>query len=283
MGILTMPALELATASAAADGVFAGTTQLNRPYESSGMENIMSTTKRVLGGALASLVGVAAALFLGAAPAYADNGPHVRVAGTPGGGQLVSELQPRRCTACHRIHTAKSADGRLLKTEQVSLCYSCHGDGGTGAITNVQSGIAYSGAVAQDPVTGQWATAVRGGEVGALRGGGFDRAMIDAGAAKQASGRNDPVVVPGLIPAATVVEGTSGNHMGGQGIVWGSGPISQAAYSGQALPAGVQLECGSCHDPHATATTGSSRPSPTSCRARRPRRPPGRSPSPTPR
>ncbi len=208
----------------------------------------MSTTKRVLGGALATLVGVASALFISTAPAYADNGPHVKV--STADNVLVSELQPGRCASCHRVHTAKSTDGMLLKTDQTNLCYSCHGDGGTGAMTNVQSGIGYAGAGEVDPTTGIWTDSVRGAQVGALRGGGFDQAMIDAGAAVRAGTTSPTGATAHLIPAATTPEVTNGNHMGGQGIVWGAGAYSETPVAGTALAAGVQLECGSCHDPH---------------------------------
>ncbi len=98
----------------------------------------------------------AVSLFAGAAPASADNGPHVKGAG------LVADT----CAACHRAHTAQAP--YLLKEPQTTLCYTCHGASGTGANTDVEDGVGYSGAD-------------RTGTPGALRGGGFSYALIDSG------------------------------------------------------------------------------------------------------
>jgi predicted CXXCH cytochrome family protein len=89
-----------------------------------------------------------------------------------------------RCASCHRAHTAKSAY-LLAASSQENLCFTCHGDGGTGATTDVQSGIAYGGAGTVD-ATGKWIGASRTTTVaGALRGGGFETAMIGASQASK--------------------------------------------------------------------------------------------------
>ncbi len=98
-----------------------------------------------------AFLGVGSAVILGlgvmgAAPAFADNGPHVSTAGN---------TTVDRCAACHRAHTAQ--DSYLLKSAQTSLCTTCHD--GTGATTDVVRGI--------------------GSGAGALRGGGFSYALIN--------------------------------------------------------------------------------------------------------
>ena len=61
------------------------------------------------------------ALGLGAVPAVADNGPHVKGAGVLADG----------CADCHRVHTAKT--DMMTRDTQPQLCYTCHGASGTGA------------------------------------------------------------------------------------------------------------------------------------------------------
>ncbi|MCL5256492.1 MAG: hypothetical protein M1319_01695 [Chloroflexi bacterium] len=54
--------------------------------------------------------------------AFANAGPH--------GGY---DADTAACAACHRAHTAVSADGMLLKaTDEYALCTSCHGQGASG-------------------------------------------------------------------------------------------------------------------------------------------------------
>lgn len=195
----------------------------------------MSTKTRVLGGALATFVGVAAALFLAAPSAYADAGPHQsKAVNADTTGAVVSSLGDTRCASCHRAHTAKSSY-LLAASDQEELCFTCHGDGGTGAATNVQNG--YSN---------------RDG--GALRGGGFDYALIDAGNATKDlvynASRNSYSSTNQKIGVLSAKEATTSSHLGGPNTVWGNGPISATENAGTVTTSSTKLECGSCHDPH---------------------------------
>jgi predicted CXXCH cytochrome family protein len=217
----------------------------------------MSTDKRVLGGVLALVTGAAAALLFGAAPAYADNGPHQSKAATVAGTVTLDQMGADRCASCHRAHSAKSAY-LLAASSQESLCFTCHGDGGTGATTNVQSGIAYGGGSTVD-ATGKWISANRDTVVaGALRGGGFDKAMIDSGTGSKelyvsvnattgVSSLRSRNQVIGVLSAPAR---TTSSHLGGPNTIWGNGAYSATGDAGPVTDATTKLECGSCHDPH---------------------------------
>ncbi len=112
------------------------------------------------------LAGGALWLLYMAMPALADGGPHVILTNSgTGGAGLAGD-----CAGCHRAHRGQAAE--LLKTTLPGLCLSCHD--GTGATVNVVDGIQYvpSGS---DPAAGQHTSSV----LGALRGGGFEFALID--------------------------------------------------------------------------------------------------------
>jgi predicted CXXCH cytochrome family protein len=180
-------------------------------------------------------LGVGSALIFtmgGVGPAVADNGPHVSSAvGVPTVGVQVGG---DRCASCHRVHTAQGAF--LLTTGQEGMCFTCHGTTGTGASTDVVDGVGYS-------------SAARTGAPGALRGGGFDYALIDSAnptkevylSGTNLRGRNQ--VIPVLAAGAAV---TSTHSIDTPGTAWGNGPISDTPNAGAA----ITLECGSCHDPH---------------------------------
>ncbi|MHB1475101.1 MAG: cytochrome c3 family protein [Dermatophilaceae bacterium] len=159
--------------------------------------------------------------FGAAAPAFADNGPHVAGAG------IVTD----RCATCHRVHTAKA--GNLLTEAQSTLCYTCHGSTGTGATTDVKDGTGYA---AGSRVT----------KTGALRGGGFSYALIDsANPGGQLAGSFNSTGTIGVLAAGATV--TSAHTVDGtSATAWGNGAISTTANYG----ATIQLTCGSCHDPH---------------------------------
>lgn len=206
---------------------------------------------------LPALVAAAsAAFFLGAVPAYADNGPHVSTAtNTPTTGVRITDAGQGRCASCHRAHTARAAF-LLNATSEESLCYSCHGDGGTGATTDVQSGLGYDAAAATTyPGTTTTLTVDRGTTVaGALRGGGFDKAALGTGAATKEiylSGTNYRSRAQ-LIPPLATPQTTTSNHLGGVDIMWGNGPISSTANTGKDMSTTTttKLECTACHDPH---------------------------------
>lgn len=178
-------------------------------------------------------LGIGAALMFtmgGVGPAQADNGKHISTAQGAGiTGGLVNNAGGR-CAGCHRAHTAKAE--YLLKVAQPQLCYSCHADGG-GASTNVVSGVIMDTAQA-------------------LRGGGFEKALIGSALATKDTGAVDPVTgrmatsnqtVPVLAAGVTttskhLIDGVSA------ATAWGNG--TDASGAGKSLT----LECGSCHDPH---------------------------------
>jgi predicted CXXCH cytochrome family protein len=162
------------------------------------------------------VLGSAMALLGVAAPAAADNGPHVQ-----GAGALADT-----CASCHRAHTA--AAPMLLKESQTSLCYTCHGSGSTGANTDVEDGVGYS-------------AAGRTGAKGALRGGGFKYALIDSG---NPSGNGYVGEIPVRSSGAAVTSTHSVDES--EQTAWGNGAISGTANYGTTMP----LRCGSCHDPH---------------------------------
>jgi predicted CXXCH cytochrome family protein len=168
--------------------------------------------------ARASIVGCMVALLGATAPAMADNGPHVKGIGGP-----TSDT----CGSCHRVHTAQAP--RLLKEPQTTLCYTCHGSSATGANTDVESGVGYSGSE-------------RGGGVaGALRGGGFEYALIGSGS-PEGNGYLGEVPVLGSGEKVTSTHSIDDS----QQTAWGNGPISASTAYGKTIP----LRCGSCHDPH---------------------------------
>lgn len=133
-------------------------------------------------------LGVGSAVILGlgvmgAAPAFADNGPHVSSS---------TDMTVDRCAGCHRAHTAQ--DAYLLKSPETQLCQTCHD--GTTANTDV--------------VDGTW-TGTGGG---ALRAGGFTNAKIDG-----ASGVKGTSI--GVLASATSI--TSSHTVGQEGVAWGGG------------------------------------------------------------
>ena len=158
----------------------------------------------------------AASLFVVAAPAAADNGPHVKGAG----------LTADTCAACHRAHTAKAP--YLLKESQETLCFTCHGPSAAGASTDVEDGVGYSGGG-------------HTGTKGALRGGGFKYALIDSG---NPSGNGYLGEIPVRASGAPVTSTHSIDES--EQTAWGNGPISGETNYGAA----ISLTCGSCHDPH---------------------------------
>ncbi len=172
-------------------------------------------------------------LFVAAIPTLADGGPH-QMATNNGTGGLTADT----CAGCHRAHTATAAS--LLNSDQPGLCLNCHD--GSKATTDVIDGVQYSATAKAAPV------------LGALRGGGFQYALIDSSNAARLSYtsgsnvRNIGHVQP-LATGAAVTSthgGTGGiyNAGWGTGTVWGNGAV------GSGVGATVTLECASCHNPH---------------------------------
>lgn len=216
----------------------------------------MRTHKKVRTRLVALGATAAAAFFLGAVPAYADNGPHVSTAtNTPTTGVKITDAGQGRCASCHRAHTARAAY-LLNATSEESLCYSCHGDGGTGATTDVQSGLGYDAAATTTYPNGTTLTVDRGTTVvGALRGGGFEKAALGTGKATKeiylsgSNYRSRNQLVP---PQTDTPQETTSSHLGGVGTMWGNGPLSGTANPGKDMSTttATKLECTACHDPH---------------------------------
>jgi predicted CXXCH cytochrome family protein len=172
-------------------------------------------------GVVAGTVFTVAAFVAGGAPTIsADAGPHVATG---------SDATPDKCASCHRIHTGQNE--YLLKEAGTieDFCYSCHGNGGPGSDLAVQEG-KYYGFGSGPPY---------GGKVtyGALRGGGFETALINT---------DDPT--PDFIGTLSTGEATQSWHtIDGTtaGTLWGNGapgtPGTGPTYT---------LDCASCHDPH---------------------------------
>lgn len=178
------------------------------------------------------LLGAGSALMFtmgGVGTAQADNGPHISTAMGTNSTANIADQGATRCASCHRAHTAKAA--LLLKAAQPALCYSCHG-GGLGAKTDVQNGTS-------------------GSSGAALRGGGFDYALIGAGAAVKKTGDmgNYGPTHSTVVPVGASEATTSSHQINGttSGTMWGNGAISASWNPGKAS---VVLECSSCHDPH---------------------------------
>jgi len=172
------------------------------------------------------LAGCAVWLLVAAVPVFADNGPHQQGASSP---------TTDGCSGCHRAHTAQGAN-LLAGSSQMNLCYTCHGTSGTGATTDVQDGVQYEPATTTRVIT----TTRTGTLAGALRGGGFDRAVLDTSLGSSVA----PAI--GTIPLPAGNNVTSKHNVDAAGTAWGWGDISGTSNPGTS----VDLTCASCHDPH---------------------------------
>ena len=172
----------------------------------------------------AGAVGSVIWLGMAAAPALADNGPHVSTAGN---------TAVDRCAACHRAHTAQAQ--YLTRQAQPAMCFTCHGPTAGGATTDVVDGIGYSAI-----------DIGRTGTAQALRGGGFSYALIDSGHASRSASGVTPAFKTVPVLAAGVATTSAHTVDGSMQTAWGNGAISATASAG----AQISLRCGSCHDPH---------------------------------
>jgi predicted CXXCH cytochrome family protein len=191
------------------------------------------------------LIGVGSALMFtmgGVGPAQADTvwtPIHTSTAGLANSTQDVAQAGTR-CAGCHRAHTAKGES--LLKQAQPALCYSCHS--ALGSALDVVDGVSVAGSLTPQ----------------ALRGGGFEYALIDGAKAIKTLGSvdaNGRISHTGNVAVGAKAAVTSEHAINGttQGTMWGNGAISTAIATttpGElaAGKTGVTLECGSCHDPH---------------------------------
>jgi predicted CXXCH cytochrome family protein len=181
-------------------------------------------------------LGIGSALVFtmgGVGPAQADTSgsTHKSTQVGPGLTANIVDAGAGRCASCHRAHTAKAVN--LLKDSQPALCYTCHG----GSASSI------------DVVDG-----VNNEDGGALRGGGFEYALINGATATKTMGQipadgsrqphsaTAPVgTTEAIVTSRHQIDGTT------SGTIWGNGAISSTVNPGKA---GVTLECGSCHDPH---------------------------------
>ncbi len=175
-------------------------------------------------------------LMLAALPALADGGPHVKDANSG-----VSTLTADSCAGCHRAHTAQGPM-ILNASDEEALCLTCHGATGTGATTDVMTGVQYV------PGTGG---VVRGSTVlGALRGGGFDQARIASTTPARAFQSGSPLNVWGKVAVGAAVDVTSAhldlaqNGLSAPTVAWGNGGLHTGAGPT------VSMSCASCHNPH---------------------------------
>jgi predicted CXXCH cytochrome family protein len=193
------------------------------------------------------IAGTTLLLTFGAAPAFADNGPHVTTAfgSLDGSGNVVQSpgqdnVRTDRCAGCHRAHTATGAM-LLMVSDESQLCYSCHGSAGVGATTDVVDGVQYS-------------TADRTGSIaGALRGGGFSKAELGNASVTIVNGSrglsaDKSKTVIGLTGAPVATTSAHDVNSASALVAWGGG--APGTGTGVTLNAATQLECTSCHDPH---------------------------------
>jgi predicted CXXCH cytochrome family protein len=197
-------------------------------------------------------LGIGSALIFtmgGVGPAQADNGPHI--ANGPG-----TSVTPDGCAGCHRVHSAKT--DMLTIDVQPTLCYACHGAGATGATTDVQDGVGF----APDANGKRTAT-----PAGALRGGGFENAMIDSANPTGQSGTAAGTLklVPPLTGAGVPVTSSHSVDPSAINTIWGNGPVNSVANAGKPTDtaAGTNLTCGSCHNPHGNGNYRILKPLPT--------------------
>jgi len=200
------------------------------------------------------IAGCMLSLLVGAGPALADAGPHVKGQG----------LTPDTCAACHRAHTGQAP--YLLKEKQEQLCFSCHGSAGTGSKLDVQDGVGYS----SDERIGKTGTAV-----GALRGGGFKYALISSSEAgvEKTTGAEGSHGIPTTSMtiktlSATELQPSTSAHSVDESnqMAWGNGAISATSNYGKE----IKLTCGSCHDPHGNGMYRILRPEPNESGATKP-------------
>jgi predicted CXXCH cytochrome family protein len=183
---------------------------------------------------LGALLCASALLLLAAAPVLADGGPHVK-----NDSSGVSTLAADGCAGCHRAHTAQ---GEMLLNApgEEELCLTCHGAAGTGATTDVMTGIQYA--------IGAGGTG-RGAALGALRGGGFDEARLASGTAARTF-RTSPSTIWAKVSVTAPTSVTSAhlampaNGLTLPNVAWGNDGWNTG------VGASVEIGCASCHNPH---------------------------------
>ena len=180
-------------------------------------------------------------LFLAAVPVLADGGPHIAAVNSGASG-----LNADGCAGCHRAHTAQG-EFLLVASSGTSLCLTCHGSTSLGSTVDVENGIQYTLASNGGRDTGI---------LGYTRGGGFVTARIGSSeAVRVAYTSGTSVRQNAKVPVRTAgsqdvtsahLPNTGGVVAAAEGVAWGNGPNSTVAYAGPE----VDLECGTCHNPH---------------------------------
>ena len=180
-------------------------------------------------------------LFLAAVPVLADGGPHIAAVNSGANG-----LNADGCAGCHRAHTAQG-EFLLVASSGTSLCLTCHGSTSLGSTVDVENGIQYTLATDGSRDTGI---------LGYTRAGGFVTARIGSSEAVRVaydSGGNVrqnakvPVRTAGSQDVTSAhLPNTGGVVAAAEGVAWGNGPNSTTAFAGPE----VDLECGTCHNPH---------------------------------
>jgi predicted CXXCH cytochrome family protein len=182
-------------------------------------------------------------LMLAALPALADGGPHVKDVNSG-----VSVLTADSCAGCHRAHTAQGPMLLVADTEE-ALCFTCHSTTGTGASSDVVTGVQYKApltAAATSPYTRT------GSVLGALRGGGFVQARIGSSTPARIYRVGTATNVFGKVSVGEPQDVTSAhlnlseNGLTAPTVAWGNGPISATANAGPT----VSMSCTTCHNPH---------------------------------
>jgi hypothetical protein len=117
---------------------------------------------------------------------------------------------------------------------------TCHGPAAGGATTDVVDGVGFA--------VGGMQNGEKGTAPGALRGGGFDYALIDSGAARKETYLSGPSLLARnqVIPVLASGQVTTSKHsvVGAADTAWDNSALNSGAV------AKVMLDCGSCHDPH---------------------------------
>jgi predicted CXXCH cytochrome family protein len=191
----------------------------------------------MIGGPL--LIGVW--LLLAAMPVAADGGPHIASANSG-----VSTLAADGCAGCHRAHTAQG-EMLLAAADPNDLCVTCHGAAGTGATTDVETGVQYAVGTTQP----------RGTTVaGSLRAGGFITARLNSTDTQRIS--YPKILGTGVTaffssnvrelsagqPVTSAHIAFDGTSIVARGVAWGNGGLNSGA--GPVF----SNTCTTCHNPH---------------------------------
>ncbi|GAB4281387.1 MAG: c-type cytochrome OmcS [Coriobacteriia bacterium] len=182
--------------------------------------------------------------------AFANFGPH-------GGYQKDTDA----CAGCHRAHTSFATVGwtdrfgvshtsALLVSSastQEEFCLACHGDYAPGASTNVESGVFDAGpsaASTHTPYNNVTDTAGTTAYMIYQTDSTFEATLNGGGFVRMPNGSVTTTYGGASYTAVTSVHNT--DDFGATDPMWGVGQAADNNY-------GVNLQCGSCHDPHGSS------------------------------